>query len=57
MQLSLGSTIIYILCQFHGTSIYGHDPGGKVARACHALMKEVLQLERQRQKAKSDLLR
>ena len=40
-----------------GTSIYAHDPGGKVAQAYHALTKEVLQLERQRQKAKSDLLR
>ena len=40
-----------------GTSIYAHDPGGKVAQAYHALTKEVLQLERQRQKARSDLLR
>lgn len=40
-----------------GTSIFEHDPGGKVAQAYHALTKEVLQLERQRQKAKSDLLR
>ena len=40
-----------------GTSIYAHDPGGKVAQAYHALTKEVLQLEKQRQKAKSDLLR
>lgn len=40
-----------------GKSIYEHDPGGKVAQAYRALTKEVLQLERQRQKARSDLLR
>ena len=40
-----------------GTSIYAHDPGGKVAQAYHALTKEVLQLERQRQKHQSDLIR
>lgn len=40
-----------------GKSIYEHDPGGKVAQAYRALTKEVLQLERQRQKAKSDPLR
>lgn len=40
-----------------GTSIYAHDPGGKVAQAYHTLTKEVLQLEKQRQKAKSYLLR
>ena len=40
-----------------GKSIFAHDPAGKVAQAYHALTKEVLQLERQRQKAKSDLLR
>lgn len=36
-----------------GTSIFEHDPGGKVAQAYHALTKEVLQIE-QRQKHKSD---
>ena len=40
-----------------GKSIFEHDPGGKVAAAYHALTKEVLPLEEQRQKHKSDLLR
>lgn len=40
-----------------GKSIFEHDPGGKVAAAYHALTKEVLYLEEQRQKHKSDLLR
>ena len=40
-----------------GTSIFEHDPGGKVAQAYHALTKEVLQIEEQRQKRKSDLAR
>lgn len=40
-----------------GKSIFEHDPGGKVAVAYHALTKEVLRLEEQRQKHKSDLLR
>lgn len=40
-----------------GKSIFEHDPGGKVAQAYHTLTKEVLQLERQRQKAKSDPIR
>ena len=40
-----------------GKSIFEYDPGGKVAQAYRALTKEVLQLEKQRQKAKSDLLR
>ncbi len=40
-----------------GKSIFEHDPGGKVAAAYHALTKEVLRLEEQRQKHKSDLLR
>lgn len=39
-----------------GKSIFEHDPGGKVAAAYHALTKEVLHLEEQRQKHKSDLL-
>ena len=40
-----------------GKSIFEYDPGGKVTQAYRALTKEVLQLEKQRQKAKSDLLR
>ena len=40
-----------------GTSIFEHDPGGKVAQAYHALTKEVLQIEEQRQKHRSGLLR
>ena len=40
-----------------GKSIFEYDPGGKMAQAYRALTKEVLQLEKQRQKAKSDLLR
>lgn len=40
-----------------GKSIFEHDPGGKVAAAYHALTKEVLHLEEQRQKHKSNLLR
>lgn len=40
-----------------GKSIFEHDPGGKVAAAYHVLTKEVLHLEEQRQKHKSDLLR
>ena len=40
-----------------GKSIFAHDPAGKVAQAYHALTKEVLQLERQRQKHQSDLIR
>ena len=40
-----------------GRSIYAHDPKGKVAEAYHVLTKEVLKIEKQRQKAKSDLLR
>ena len=40
-----------------GKSIFEHDPGGKVASAYHALTKEVLQLEKQRQKHQLDLLR
>lgn len=38
-------------------SIFAHDPKGKVAEAYRNLTKEVLKLETQRQKAKSDLLR
>ena len=40
-----------------GKSIFAHDPAGKVAQAYHALTKEVLQLEKQRQKHQSDLIR
>ena len=40
-----------------GKSIFAHDPKGKVAAAYHDLTKEVLKIERQRQKAQSDLLR
>ena len=37
-----------------GVSIYKHDPKGKVAAAYHALTKEVLQIEKQREKYKAD---
>lgn len=40
-----------------GKSIFAHDPGGKVAQAYHALTREVLQIEEQRQKHKSDFIR
>ena len=40
-----------------GKSIYAHDPKGKVAEAYRALTKEVLKIEAQRQKCKSDILR
>ena len=40
-----------------GKSIFAHDPKGKVAAAYHDLTKEVLKIEKQRQKAKSDFLR
>ena len=40
-----------------GKSIFLHDPGGKVAVAYQALTKEVMQLEKQRQKHKSDPIR
>ena len=40
-----------------GKSIFAHDPAGKVAQAYHALTKEVSQLEKQRQKHQSDLIR
>lgn len=41
----------------YGKSIFAHDPKGKVAEAYRNLTKEVLKLETQRQKSKSDLLR
>lgn len=40
-----------------GKSIYRHDPGGKVAAAYEALTKEVLALERQREKSGPEILR
>lgn len=40
-----------------GRSIFAHEPSGKVAQAYHQLTKEVLQLEEQRQKCKSDIIR
>lgn len=40
-----------------GASIFQHDPGGKVAQAYHALTKEVLALEEQRQKHRTGLAR
>ena len=40
-----------------GVSIYKHDPKGKVAAAYHALTKEVLQIEKQREKHKADACR
>ena len=40
-----------------GRSIFAHDPGGKVALAYESLTKEVLQLEKQRQKHKAGLAR
>ena len=40
-----------------GKSIFAHDPKGKVAEAYKALTKEVLKIEKFRQKHKSDLSR
>ncbi len=40
-----------------GKSIYAHDPNGKVAAAYRELTKEVIRIEKQQQKAKSDLIR
>ncbi len=40
-----------------GKSIYAHDPGGKATVAYKALTGEVLDIEKQRQKHKSDLAR
>ena len=36
-----------------GKSIYAHDPGGKVAEAYKNLTKEVLKIEKQREKCKA----
>ena len=40
-----------------GKSIFAHDPNGKVAEAYQELTKEVLRIEKQRQKRKADLCR
>ena len=40
-----------------GKSIFAHDPKGKVAEAYRELTKEVLKIEKQRQKCKSEQLR
>ena len=40
-----------------GKSIFEYDPGGKVAQSYHTLTKEVLKIEEQRQKHKSDFIR
>lgn len=40
-----------------GKSIYAYDPKGKVAEAYRELTKEVMSLEKQRQKAQSDRIR
>ena len=40
-----------------GKSIYAHDPNGKVAEAYRSLTGEVLKIEKQREKYKSDLSR
>ena len=40
-----------------GTSIYVHDPHGKVAQAYESLTREVLKIEKQRQKYKANLIR
>ena len=40
-----------------GKSIYAHDPGGKVAEAYQNLTKEVLKIEKQREKHKTGISR
>ena len=40
-----------------GTSIYAHDPHGKVAQDYESLTREVLKIEKQRQKYKANLIR
>ncbi len=40
-----------------GKSIYAHDPHGKVAEAYRVLTKEVMKIEKQREKYKADLVR
>lgn len=46
-----------LLRETYGKSIFAHDPKGKVAETYKNLTKEVMKLETQRQKSKSDLLR
>ena len=38
-----------------GKSIFAHDPGGKVAEGYRNLTKEVLKLEKQREKSRAGL--
>ena len=38
-----------------GKSIFAHDPKGKVAEAYHALTKDVMRIEKQREKHQADL--
>ena len=38
-----------------GKSIFAHDPKGKVAETYHALTKEVMRIEKQREKHQADL--
>jgi len=40
-----------------GKSIFAYDPGGKVADAYSALTKEVMKIERQRQKDRTEGIR
>jgi len=40
-----------------GKSVYTHDPAGKVAEAYENLTKEVLKIEKQREKCKAGLSR
>jgi len=40
-----------------GKSIYAHDPKGKVAEAYRALTREVMKIEKQREKYKAELVR
>jgi chromosome partitioning protein len=46
-----------LLRETYGKSIFAHDPKGKVAETYKNLTKEVMKLETQRQKSKSDFLR
>ena len=38
-----------------GKSIYAHDPGGKVAEAYHNLTREVIKIEKQREKSRAGI--
>ena len=40
-----------------GKSIFAHDPGGKVAEAYKKLTREVIKLEKQREKSRASLSR